>query len=344
MGTQIRTSYTSLSDFAPDWIIPPGETISDVLDERGWTQTDLAKRADFSTKHVYQLLRGEAPITQDTAAKLEKVLGSTARFWVGLDTQYREQLARRAELIELEKDVDWLKELPLADMRRFKWIKAVPTKAQLVLECLKFFAVSSVEAWRNTYAYPVAAYRAAPKLKQVMPVGSGLKSAGAREATRPGGHWGYRQGTFVADPSKPARTVTAAATQDWIRDGEGRLRRLTWRECAALQGFPVDWQFVGNKASRFRQIGNAVPVTFGRVLGESLFRVLADEPLASRPASAPFPAGFVEAITYTRREHSRNGPSRAAARAALASGQATVAEAKGLGSAERNEVASSFQV
>src|SRR5581483_1030294 len=28
--------------------------------------------------------------------------------------------------------------------------------------------------------------------------GNGLKSAGARETTRPGGHWGYRQGTFIA--------------------------------------------------------------------------------------------------------------------------------------------------
>ncbi len=182
MDTQIRTSYTSLSEFAPDWIIPPGETISDVLDERGWTQTDLAKRANFSTKHVYQLLRGEAPITQDTGAKLEKVLGSTTRFWVGLDTQYREQIARRAELIELEKDVGWLRELPLADMKRFKWIKAGSTNAQLVLECLKFFAVSSVEAWRNTYANPVAAYRAAPKLKQVAPAVAAWLRQGERRA------------------------------------------------------------------------------------------------------------------------------------------------------------------
>lgn len=182
------------------------------------------------------------------------------------------------------------------------------------------------------------------ELLKNVPAGSGLKSAGAREATRPGGHWGYKQGTFVADPSKPARTVTAAATQDWIRDAQGRLRRLTWRECAALQGFPTDWQFVGNKVSRFRQIGNAVPVVFGRVLGEALLRVLTDERRIRRPQSAPFPADFVEAIDYTKREHRRNGPSRAVAKAALAAGRATVAEAKGLGSAERKEGAPSLQM
>jgi DNA (cytosine-5)-methyltransferase 1 len=172
------------------------------------------------------------------------------------------------------------------------------------------------------------------ELLKEIPAGSGLKSAGLREATRPGGHWGYKQGTFIGDPSKPARTVTAAATQDWVRDAGGRLRRLTWRECALLQGFPAGWEFVGNKASRFRQIGNAVPAVFGQVLGAALLRVLREEWRVKRPESAPFPSEFVEAIEYTKRERRRNGPSRTAVKAALAEGRATAAEAKGLGSAE----------
>ena len=89
-------TFASLAEFAPDWIATPGDTIADVLEERGWTQVELAKRIDFTAKHINKLLNGDAPITQDTAAKLAKVLGSTVRFWVGLDTQYREQLARRA--------------------------------------------------------------------------------------------------------------------------------------------------------------------------------------------------------------------------------------------------------
>lgn len=164
--------------------------------------------------------------------------------------------------------------------------------------------------------------------------GSGLKSAGTREATRPGGHWGYKQGTFVADLSKPARTVTAAATQDWIRDKTGRLRRLTWRECAALQGFPSDWQFAGNKVSRFKQIGNAVPTVFGRVLGEAILLALREE-RRRRPSSAPWPANFAVAVNYTKREHKRNGPSRVAAKVAIAEGRTTASEVKGLGSAEQ---------
>ena len=162
--------------------------------------------------------------------------------------------------------------------------------------------------------------------------GSGLKSAGARETTRPGGHWGYKQGTFIADPERPARTVTAAATQDWVRRGGG-LRRLTWRECAGLQGFPSGWNFVGGKASRFRQIGNAVPCVFGIVLGECLLDALRRCKGGAPPPSAPWPGAFRGAVEYTKRERARNGESRRLAREGLATG-ADVSLLKGLGSTE----------
>jgi DNA (cytosine-5)-methyltransferase 1 len=168
------------------------------------------------------------------------------------------------------------------------------------------------------------------KLATVSP-GSGLKSPGAREATRPGGHWGYKQGTFVVDPKKPARTVTASTAQDWIWDSQGRLRRLTWRECSAIQGFPAEWEFYGNKASCYRQIGNAVPSIFGRVLGEKLLGAL-EQSAHGKLESAPLPHEFKIAIHYTKKEHSRNGPSRHAVRAAIANGS-SARRLKGLGSA-----------
>lgn len=165
-----------------------------------------------------------------------------------------------------------------------------------------------------------------------VPAGSGLKSPGARETTRPGGHWGYKQGTFVADLDKPARTVTAASTQDWIR-WRDELRRLTWRECAALQGFPTEWEFVGPRASMFKQVGNAVPVKFGEVLGRSLAAALRSA-TRRNAVSAPLPMEFVAAMKYSRKEHERNGESRRLARELSRGGSVHAKIAKGLGSAE----------
>lgn len=172
-------------------------------------------------------------------------------------------------------------------------------------------------------------------LLENIPEGFGLRSPGARERTRPGGHWGYKQGTFIADQNKPARTITAASTQDWIRLKDGTLRRLTWRECARLQGFPSKWQFPGPNATRLRLIGNAVPAQLGHVLGHALLRALqAPKSRRSRPQSAPLPAEFLDAIQYTRREQVSNGPSRQIVAQVLKKGIVDVHSVKGLGSQE----------
>lgn len=149
-----------------------------------------------------------------------------------------------------------------------------------------------------------------------IPAGSGVKSPGKRETTRPGGHWGYKQGAFVADLKRPARTVTANAQQDWIRDPLHGLRRLSPRECAALQTFPVDWIFAGKRVDQYRQIGNAVPPLLAERIGVALRGHVERQASSSSfaPVSvAPLPDKLQAAIDYTAREHRRNGASRMAA-------------------------------
>lgn len=46
----------------------------------------------------------------------------------------------------------------------------------------------------------------------------------------------------------------------WKFGTNGETRRLSWRECAAIQTFPPDMVFFGNLTSIYKQIGNAVPV------------------------------------------------------------------------------------
>jgi DNA (cytosine-5)-methyltransferase 1 len=116
---------------------------------------------------------------------------------------------------------------------------------------------------QSHYTYPT---HALAQQLQRLPDGSGIKSPGKAEPTRPSGHWGYRQGTFIADKSLPARTVTGSASQDWVRY-DGLLRRLTLHEAQLLQGFPCDWHILGTKAQKFKQVGNAVPAVFGQLLG-----------------------------------------------------------------------------
>lgn len=141
-----------------------------------------------------------------------------------------------------------------------------------------------------------------------LPNGSGLKSAGVAEPTRPGGHWGYRQGTFIADLTKPARTVTGSSSQDWVR-WNGVLRRLTFSEVVQLQGFPSDWNFRGNAAQVFKQVGNAVPPIFGELLG-TVLREHLQRGSKARPQRNELPASFAKYVEYTVSDERKNGPAR----------------------------------
>ena len=78
------------------------------------------------------------------------------------------------------------------------------------------------------------------------------------------------------DPDKPCPTILARGNGGGgvcaIPHYNGK-RRLSIRESAAIQTFPDDFEFVGAMNSCYRQIGNAVPVLFGEILGKELIRL-----------------------------------------------------------------------
>ena len=51
-------------------------------------------------------------------------------------------------------------------------------------------------------------------------------------------------------------------------------RRFSWRECAALQGFPRGWEAAGGLKAKYRQVGNAVPPPLAEAVALSVKRAL----------------------------------------------------------------------
>jgi len=66
----------------------PGETLLELIQERGMDQKELAIRSGFSTKHISKVLSGEYDITAKFACALENVFGSPAIFWTNLQSTY----------------------------------------------------------------------------------------------------------------------------------------------------------------------------------------------------------------------------------------------------------------
>jgi DNA (cytosine-5)-methyltransferase 1 len=59
-------------------------------------------------------------------------------------------------------------------------------------------------------------------------------------------------------PSSP--DMVKLGTDKWRFGDGGDTRRLSFRECAAIQTFPASMEFSGDLTSKYKQIGNAVPV------------------------------------------------------------------------------------
>ena len=81
------------------------------------------------------------------------------------------------------------------------------------------------------------------------------------------GYLGHR----LLDPNKPAPTVTARGDSRGgvvIHPHPNGARRMSCRELATVQSFPLTYEFCGNNSSVYRQIGNAVPPLLGYAVAQ----------------------------------------------------------------------------
>lgn len=97
-NTDTPATIESLGELDANWVVAPGEIIKEMLDERGWSQGDLAGRLGLSTQHISLLLDGRERISQEIALRLERVLGSNMQFWLNLESQYREIFVQHVAL------------------------------------------------------------------------------------------------------------------------------------------------------------------------------------------------------------------------------------------------------
>jgi antitoxin HigA-1 len=86
--------------------IHPGEHLAEELDALTMSAAELARRLKVPTNRVTEILNGQRAITGDTALRLAHFFGTSAEFWLNLQTLY---------------------ELRLADAKAGKAIKKLPT-------------------------------------------------------------------------------------------------------------------------------------------------------------------------------------------------------------------------
>lgn len=83
----------------------------------------------------------------------------------------------------------------------------------------------------------------------------------------------FEQSLRITNWDRPSDTITATSPEIHVN----KERRLSARECAMLQTFPMDYQFVGSLNVVYRQIGNAVPVKLAEQIAQGIYNELKKE-------------------------------------------------------------------
>ena len=83
----------------------PGYYIDEIVEDRGITQADFAKRLGTTPKNLSLLIRGKQSLSVDMAMKLSKMLGTTMQYWLNLQNAFDIALAQIASEEELEREV-----------------------------------------------------------------------------------------------------------------------------------------------------------------------------------------------------------------------------------------------
>lgn len=114
-----------MTDVVPAEAFPPGEFLKDEIDARGWTQDEFARIIGKAPGVVSDIINGKRVITPEVAIRISAAFGTSAQFWLNLDSAYRlyelsrtdpapSRIAREAALREA---------FPVRELIKRNWIK-----------------------------------------------------------------------------------------------------------------------------------------------------------------------------------------------------------------------------
>jgi len=138
--------------FEPDYAVPPGETLREVIESRGMSQRDLADRVGLTVQSLSRILSGEQPISLETARGLELATGVPAHFWNRLESLYRAQLARvQGQEAQQSEAGTWVKRFAYARYAEAGWVPRTRSLPEKFENLLRFFGVSGPQQWEKVH-------------------------------------------------------------------------------------------------------------------------------------------------------------------------------------------------
>lgn len=158
-----------MTERIPAEVFPPGEFLADELEARGWTQVEFAEIIRRPTRLVNEIIAGKRSITPETAREFSAALGTSAQYWLNLETAYQlwntaptphaDIIARSAKLRE---------RFPVHEMIKRGWIEPSDNPEVTEKRVFDLYGISSIDdepqlshAARRNYQEELSAYQEA---------------------------------------------------------------------------------------------------------------------------------------------------------------------------------------
>jgi len=137
-----------MSTRIPAEVFPPGEFILDELEERGWTQTSLAKITGRPDSTICSIISGKQAITEEIAVELASAFGTSPQFWLNLENAYRLSKVE-VKTAAIEHRARMFKAAPVRDMQKRGWISVMESAGETEKELINFFEIPSLDQISN---------------------------------------------------------------------------------------------------------------------------------------------------------------------------------------------------
>ncbi len=130
-----------------DLLIHPGETIAELIEERGITQAELAFRTGVSCAYVSNVISGKKGISAKFAMGLEYAFGVPKSFWLNLQANYEAELLEADEECTISEEEYKARE-ELKDvvkyLRQDKRMPSRESKKDSILSLRRVFQISDI--------------------------------------------------------------------------------------------------------------------------------------------------------------------------------------------------------
>ena len=137
----------------PAEVFPPGEFIREEIEERGWTQEDFAEILGRPVRLVNEIIMGKRGITPETANGIAAAFGTSAQFWMNLESMYRLSLARTRDISTVERRARLYSLGPIKEMIKRHWLEPSENISILEQRFMEFVQADTLDNAPTFYAH-----------------------------------------------------------------------------------------------------------------------------------------------------------------------------------------------